>query len=87
MFHFCVWVSCNGFYSCMVLGFWVCFFLALFFYPPPPSLGKVNNLIKVIALSGLGAEQLLSAFQGVYEEVSFGVTGLYSDAELFDLLD
>lgn len=69
--------GCHGFYFCMVLGFWVCFFLACFLcFSTHPGLGKVNNLIKVIALSGLGAEQLLSAFQGVCEEVSLGVTGL-----------
>lgn len=70
---------------CRVWGLFVCFFLSLPFYPP--TLGKVSNLIKVIALSVPGVEQLLSAFQGVCEEVSFGVTGSYSDAELFDLLD
>lgn len=69
-------------FGCHVMGFipawfWVCFFLACFLcFSTHPGVGKVNNLIKVIALSGLGAEQLLSAFQGVCEEVSFGVTGL-----------
>lgn len=61
-------------YGCHVMAFilawfWVSFFV---FLPPPPA---VNNLIKITALSGLGVEQLLSAFQGVCEEVSFGFTG------------
>ena len=40
-----------------------------------------------MASSGFGAGQLLSALQGVCEEVSFGAIGLQSNAEQFDLLD
>lgn len=84
--RFCVWVSCNGFYSCVVSFFGlVCLFVFWGFFPLPP--GKVNNLIHAGALSGFGAGQLLPALQGVCEELAFGAMALQSDAERFDLPD
>lgn len=82
LFHFCLGVL---FLHGLFFGF-VCSLFGLFgFFPPPP--GKVNNLTKVDASSGFGARQLLSALQGVCEEVPFGAIGLQSNTERFDLLD